>query len=76
MKNFFYSGSKESMTRLCFFLLVLFTIVWETYAVFNKTTVPGLEVILTFTAGILINKQYQERKASNGVDSSGVEIQK
>lgn len=76
MKNYFYSGSKESMTRLCFFLLVLFIIVWETYAVFSHTNVPGLELILTFTAGILINKQYQERKATNGVDSPSVEVPK
>ena len=61
MKDFLKGNTPESITRLAFFIIVLALVVWESYAVFNKSIVPHIEVILAFTAGILVNKQYQER---------------
>lgn len=64
LRSFLQGDTPDSVTRLSFFLIVLCMLIWETYAVFSKTTVPHIEIILAFAAGILINKQYQERKAN------------
>lgn len=78
ISSFLRAKTEDSITRLCFFLLVLAIIAWETYAVQTRTVVPGLEAILTFTAAILANKQYQERKASTAcsiVNNTTVPVQ-
>jgi hypothetical protein len=67
MKGFFSSGTEQSMTRLCFFSIVMLLLVWETYAVFNKSTVPHIEAILAFAGIMLGNKQIQERIAKKDV---------
>ena len=69
MKGFFSSGTEQSITRLSFFMVVIGLMVWETYAVFTRGTVPHIEIILAFAAGTLANKQFQERK-QNVVDNT------
>ena len=64
MTEFFKSGTEQSMTRLVFFAISMMLLVWETYAVFGKTTIPHLESILIFAGGLLVNKQFQERKTN------------
>ena len=64
---FFKTGTEASMTRLCFFSVSMMLLVWETYAVFARTTVPHIESILIFAGGMLANKQYQERKTNAAV---------
>ena len=68
MKSFFHSGTKESITRLSFFMIVVCFLIWETYAVFARTTVPNLIEILGFATAILGWKQYNERKENVSVD--------
>jgi len=62
MTNYLSSKSPESITRLSFFMIVCCFLIWETYAVVTKTTVPNLLEILTFASATLGWKQWNERK--------------
>ena len=67
MRNYLSSKTPESITRLAFFMIVVCVLIWETYAVVTKTTVPNLIEILAFAGATLGWKQYTEGKQPNGV---------